>query len=341
MYSLSSVQAACEPDQLIDVHVNPSSVAWFTYVGDHVPEEMLTPSAINLDAVCLSETGTVRLGIHGIQQRVLGELNRLGPSVLSNPSNVFSQCLTSGLFPKTADKSKFQDRQFQCESLLSVSLENSQLSFLMSCVETLSSADFIQGGYGLRHFLHWCVQKVHDIKTLSDKTCTSLFNGRSLAIDEKLEGLLCYYSTQFEHLKFLLQSLCFHSAPTTQQGLRDLQSQLNAITMVKQRFDTIMWLISVKLLPELSEERLPSENVFQYQYRRLCKLFDELRESLSSTNCLLIDHLVSQLGASEVKRVWGTDFNGTGYYPPPSLYALLNIYCISSAPHSLKLSIVW
>jgi hypothetical protein len=94
--------------------------------------------------------------------------------------------------------------------------------------------DFIQGGYGLRHFLHWCVQKVHDIKTLSDKTCTSLFNGRSLAIDEKLEGLLCYYSTQFEHLKFLLQSLCFHSAPTTQQGLRDLQSQLNAITMVKQ-----------------------------------------------------------------------------------------------------------
>ena len=62
----------------------------------------------------------------------------------------------------------------------------------------------------------------------------SMFNGHSLVIDQQLECQLCYYSTQFEHLKFLLQALCLHSAPTTQQGLKDLQSQLNAVTMVKQ-----------------------------------------------------------------------------------------------------------
>lgn len=61
-----------------------------------------------------------------------------------------------------------------------------------------------------------------------------LFNGRCMVIYQQLEQRLCYFSAQFDHLKVLFEALCSYSAPTTQQGLKDLQSQFTAVTFVKQ-----------------------------------------------------------------------------------------------------------
>lgn len=67
--------------------------------------------------------------------KVLNELNRCGPTVLSNPSHIFSYCWMSGLFPKTGDRSKWQDRVVRSGTYhVLVSFELFQFNFVLTLV---------------------------------------------------------------------------------------------------------------------------------------------------------------------------------------------------------------
>eukprot|EP00118_Oscarella_pearsei_P011488 m.77590 g.77590 ORF g.77590 m.77590 type:complete len:1577 (+) comp36045_c0_seq6:82-4812(+) len=338
-YSLSDVVSSAEGDFLLDFSVDSSSVSWFSVPQGQVPDAVMSmPSAIQLDALALSELAIVEVKILGIQEKALVELSRLGPSVLANPSDMFNLLQLSQILPHSHPTEPSQERS--CKTLLTVALEHGLLSFLISSAEALSSADVSVGGFGLSAFLEWTVETAYALKVDCDDSCLCLFDGNWKTVSETKKKWI-HYAAQFKRLQLVFQSLLQQTRPTTEQGKRELEVRLNEATLVQERLETILWLVGADYLPEQPRSRpLNGGGVFQLPYQRLQNFHSDLRKDRGDL-LTMVDHIVAEMGAEKIAQLWGRDFSGSGSYPPPNLYAFLNVFFIDSSSRLARISLIY
>ncbi|XP_077998282.1 protein ELYS-like [Glandiceps talaboti] len=333
-YTLDSVMEAAAPDVLLDVYVDPHRISKFKSCITPAPEQHFYPSASSFKACCVMETGVVRSEFLGVQRQVMADMCKLGPVILWEPQEYFSQCWMAGLLPRTLDQSiTTTPVQLQRDSLLTVALENTMLGLIISCIQQWSEGGF-PSGCTLRSILDWAWNKVATIKESLDRICTPLYDGYGTHLDKQTLSLCNQHAVHLSHMVLIFQALLDQSGTTTEQGLRDLETKLHVVTLICQHLQVILWFIRNNLLPEYPDDLDVQIDQFCYPCTRLGKIYTNRRGELQrlcgpscDSDILLIDGIVSQLG-QPLYSLWLKEEGGTGRYPPPSLHAVLDMYLL-------------
>ncbi|XP_065842390.1 protein ELYS-like isoform X3 [Oscarella lobularis] len=331
-FSFYSLMDVVETESILDFWLDPFSVRWFSSPGnDNQPVAFFMPSAIQLNAFSLTQSDVIDVHILGIQQKILTEISRLGSSVFSNPSELIRLLHVSGIH---SDSHSGGGKSSKCNAILSVALKHGLVDFLTDCANALYSSDISVGGFGLSAFFEWAVNEVATLKAKCDESCLCLFDGNwKEGVLETTKKKWTHYAAQFKRLRLLFVSLFNQTRiiETTEPGTQQLEMRLAEVTLIQERLDLILWLVSVDLLPEEPATRNPAHGVFQVPYQNL----------LRKTNDRMIDRLLFDVGVDDIGRLWGKDFFGNGSYPPSSFYALLNVFFIVSSSPLARISTIY
>eukprot|EP00058_Branchiostoma_floridae_P005607 XP_002591095.1 hypothetical protein BRAFLDRAFT_108704 [Branchiostoma floridae] len=273
IFSLEDVMETASPDVMLDLFLDPLSISRFVSNVTPAPDQFYFPSALSFSTACLMETGLVHCKFLGLQKKALSDLCKQGPSAMLSPHQHVGACLAAGLLPRNMEgsanmavlhrvysqgrassaaqhKTDKGDQTAQRETLLSVALDHNLVGFLTSCITQWAEGEYAHAGCTLRTVLDWAWNKVASIKFSLDKTCVPLYDGSGSILDQQTLQLLDHHALQLNHMVTVFHTLALQPAPTTEQGLKDLETKLTVVTLISQHLQVVMWFIRNKLLPE-------------------------------------------------------------------------------------------
>ncbi|XP_033102998.1 protein ELYS-like isoform X2 [Anneissia japonica] len=347
--SMESIMETSSPDVLLDAYVDTSFLSRFVSSQIPAPEHHFYPSSLSFSVSCLMETGLVEASFKGHQRQVLHDIMKQGPGCLRSPLALYNHSLAAGLIiPRNDYQVGAVPVAAQREALLSMCLEYNLISFLVTCISSWSTGDYVTG-LTLRTVLDWAWQTVARIKEVIDEKCIFLYNGYGNYVEGLVMRMLDKYSIQLNHIITIFQALIEQSVQITQQGQADLETKLNVIMLISNHLQAVIWFIRVGLLPECPDDGQPNlDGQFLYPANRLREAFNQRRQELQSftrsggdSDILMIDGIIDELG-DPISHLWDRkeESGGNGKYPPPSLHALLDIYLLENVPLMTKHCIV-
>ncbi|XP_066297242.1 protein ELYS-like [Branchiostoma lanceolatum] len=370
VFSLEDVMETASPDVMLDLSLDPLSISRFVSNMTPAPDQFYFPSALSFSTCCLMETGLVHCKFLGLQKKALSDLCKAGPAAMLSPHHHMGACLAAGLLPRTMEgaanmavlqrvfsqgrassgaqhKTDKGDQTAQRETLLTVALDHNLIGFLTSCITQWAEGEYAHAGCTLRTVLDWAWNKIASIKFSLDKTCVPLYDGSGSILDQQTLQLLDHHALQLNHMVTVFHTLALQPAPTTEQGLKDLETKLTVVTLISQHLQVVMWFVRNRLLPECVEGFAPPmREEFCYKAATLAQNYRNRRAELArivgpsgDSDLLLIDGIVSQVG-EPITNLWEREEGGTGQYPPPSLRDLLDVYLLQNVDLMTKHCIV-
>ncbi|XP_071110083.1 protein ELYS-like [Haliotis cracherodii] len=344
VYQLGELCDLANPDALLHLEVKPNSLKRYINNSPLTPEQHFYPTALAFDAVCIFESGTISAQFHGRQRQVLYDMEAKGPTCLLQPQDVYNICLCTGLLPRDLTAHTTPAAQ-QRQALLNMALDHSMIKFINCCITAWAAGEFVQQGCTLKFLLDWAWDKVAATKHNIDTVCAPLYDWSGNHADHRLLQVLNRSKVTLHHLRTIMLTLLTQSAPTTEQGVVELETRLNVIQFLSQHLQIVLWFIDAGLLPECDEigddveglYRFPAGNLTQAFSSRRAEL-QKLHSEINPTELLLIDGLVDCCGDA-IPALWERE-GGSGLYPPPSLHALLNVYLVEEVSIGVKHSIV-
>ncbi|XP_067658686.1 protein ELYS-like [Haliotis asinina] len=344
VYQLGELCDLANPDALLHLEVKPDSLKRYINNSPLTPEQHFYPTALAFDAVCVFETGTISAQFLGRQRQVLYDMEAKGPSCLLQPQDVYNICLCTGLLPRDLTAHTTPAAQ-QRQALLNMALDHSMIKFINCCITAWAAGEFVQQGCTLKFLLDWAWDKVAATKHNIDSVCAPLYDWSGNHVDHRLLQVLNKSKVTLHHLRTIILTLLTQSAPTTEQGVVELETRLNVIQFLSQHLQIVLWFIDAGLLPECDEIGDDVEGLYRFPAGNLTQAFSsrraeiqKLHSEISPSELLLIDGLVDCCGDT-VHDLWERE-GGSGLYPPPSLHALLNIYLLEDVSIGVKHSIV-
>lgn len=202
-------------------------------------------------------------------------------------------------------------------------------------------------GCSLKLILDWAWERVVDIKDQLDQLCVPLFDGGGGTPDEQMLLMLDNQKVQLAHLTTVFQALITKSAPTTYQGLEDLEARYSVVGILALYLKVVLWLIGQGLLPEQSEGSVTGlKRGHCYPAVPLAKACEGRRKDLENL-CgsdpdsvgLMVDKVINHLGHQGVSQ-WITK-GGSQHYPPNSLHSLCSLYLLEKVHPKWKHAIVF
>ncbi|EDV23933.1 uncharacterized protein TRIADDRAFT_57661 [Trichoplax adhaerens] len=307
-----------------------------TEVAHSAIADNILPKFFGVDTLFVMDTGLIEVESLGVQLNALATLNNDGPSALRNPQDIFQAFGMAGILPASVD-TKTTNAAEQRLAILTTCLEEGSSSFISSCIKTWSNIDYSKSGCSLRLVLEWAWLLVNNYKNSLDELCEPIFDGRALSIGDSTYKTLRRYSGLFRYLTLNFCGLIDYSDNTTEQGVAEIESKLQATLFINEWLDVLLWLLGNEILPEVAEEVassdtslvcFPTKAIFaEYLEARRQLLYTDQGELRTCDTGLMIDGIIALL-KSPVDEIWGPSANGRGVYPPPSLhifYALLDL----------------
>ncbi|XP_033763311.1 protein ELYS-like isoform X2 [Pecten maximus] len=344
--SLEDAADVAAPDNIIAVHIGTERLRKFTNNSPMPPEQHFYPSSLAFEALMVTESGFVKACYLGTQRQVLASMNKMGPSILLNPKELYSLSVYMGLLPRPLDATIHTPSASEMrEMLLSLALDYNMISFLIKCVQQWAAGEYVHVGCTLKFMLDWAWDKVGTVKNIIDTTCTPLYDWSGITLDHRSVQTLYQCQQKLEYLTTIFKVLLNQAAPTTEQGFLDLQNKLCALTYVTQHLQMVLWFVRVGLLPERDDADERTDQQYSYPasnlihaYRSKRQELHKLHSDLVDSDLLMIDGLLSHMGPA-VRNLWSRE-GGDGLYPPPSLHALLSIYLLDDVDLVAKHSVV-
>ncbi|XP_069118568.1 protein ELYS-like isoform X2 [Argopecten irradians] len=344
--SLDDAADVTAPDSIIAVHIGTDGLRRFTNSSPMPPEQHFYPSSLAFEALIVTESGFVKATYLGSQRQVLANMNKMGPSILLNPKELYSLCVYMGLLPRPLDTSIHTPSLLEMrEKLLSLALDHSMICFLTKCVQQWAAGEYVHVGCTLKFILDWAWDKVASMKNIIDTTCTSLYDWSGINLDQRSVQTLYQCLQKLKRLTSIFKVLMNKAAPTTEQGFVDLQNKLAVLTYITEHLQMVLWFVRVGLLPEHDDVKDTTDEQFVYPAPDLIHAYwskrqelHKLHSDLGDTDLLMIDGLLSHMGPG-VRNLWSRE-GGEGVYPPPSLNALLSIYLLDDMDLMAKHSVV-
>ncbi|XP_029651707.1 protein ELYS isoform X1 [Octopus sinensis] len=333
--SLDEVVDSTVDDELLNIYINPSTVRKFICDPLAAQEQFFYPASLQFDVLCLMESGLLSAKYLGMQRQVLNTIQKLGPSCLIEPTEVYKMCLFVGLVHRSQENApqSFSIVGFQREALLSLCLEYHMVNVILKCIDEWAEGEFTAQKCTLKYLLDWSWNKVVQIKEAIDSNTKHFFDWSGLPIDDTCIQGLHRCLQKFTYLAQIFHKFIASSVPTTENGIEELKQKLDALQLLSHHLKAVIWFVEAGLLPENDE--LANDTPGLYKYPRL-NLFEEfskrrseikqLNSDLKPNELLMIDGLIANMAPS-VCDVWKQD-GGDELYPPPSISALLYIYLL-------------
>ncbi|RDD44223.1 Protein ELYS [Trichoplax sp. H2] len=346
---MTEVAHSAIADNILVANINRRKLTRYQPSSNVATEQTSWPWSLSFDTLFVMDTGLIEVESLGVQLNALATLNNDGPSALRNPQDIFQAFGMAGILPASVD-TKTTNAAEQRLAILTTCLEEGSSSFISSCIKTWSNIDYSKSGCSLRLVLEWAWLLVNNYKNSLDELCEPIFDGRALSIGDSTYKTLRRYSGLFRYLTLNFCGLIDYSDNTTEQGVAELESKLQATLFINEWLDVLLWLLGNEILPEVAEEVassdtslvcFPTKAIFaEYLEARRQLLYTDQGELRTCDTGLMIDGIIALL-KSPVDEIWGPSANGRGVYPPPSLHALLNIYFIHSPDVKIKHSIIF
>ncbi|XP_048731593.2 protein ELYS-like [Ostrea edulis] len=345
--SLDEIVEQSEQGSVMAVYLSVDKLSRFTNTSLMPPEQHFYPSALAFNTVCVLDEGIVKAQYLGTQRQVMATMQKMGPSVLLNPKELYNLCVVVGLLPRPLDSAASNPSSAQMkESLLTMALNNHILSFIIKCVQEWGPGEFVHVGCTLKFLLDWVWNRVAEIKNNIDNSCVTLYDWSGIPLDRRAVQTLYQSNQRLGSIASIIKALISQSAPTTEEGLGDLQDKLSVVTYIQQHLQMVIWFYNMKLLPERDEVEETEEKYYNYPAGLLIQSYAQKRQeiqkldsSVCPTDLLMIDGMVEQMG-EKIRDLWYRE-GGSGLYPPCSLHALLSIYLLDDISlidkHSLVL----
>ncbi|XP_062579828.1 protein ELYS-like isoform X2 [Saccostrea cucullata] len=331
--SLDEIAEQSEQGSVLAVYLSVDKLSRFTNTSLMPPEQHFYPSALAFNALCVVDEGVVKAHYLGTQRQVMATMQKVGPSILLNPKELYNLCIVVGLLPRPLDSAASNPTLVQMkESLLTMALNYHMLSFIIKCVQEWAPGEFVHVGCTLKFLLDWVWNRVAEIKNNIDNSCVTLYDFSGIPLDRRAVQTLYQSNQRLGSIEAIIKALITQSAPTTEEGIGDLQDKLSVVTFIQQHLQMVIWFYNMGLLPNRDEEE---ENDQQYKYPAgfLIQSYTQKRQELQKldssvglTDVLMIDGMVEQMG-EKVRNLWYSE-GGSGIYPPNSLHALLSIYLL-------------
>ncbi|XP_078336668.1 uncharacterized protein LOC111137601 isoform X2 [Crassostrea virginica] len=343
--SLDEIAEHSEQGSVLAVYMSVDKLSRFTNTSLMPPEQHFYPSALAFNTVCVVDEGIVRAQYLGTQRQVMATMQKMGPSVLLNPKELYNLCVVVGLLPRPLDTTTSNPSPAQMkESLLTMALNYHMLSFITKCVQEWALGEFVHVGCSLKFLLDWVWSRVAEIKNSIDNSCVTLYDWSGIPLDRRALQTLYQANLRLGGIVTIIKALINQSAPTTEEGLGDLQDKLSVVTYIQQHLQMVIWFYKMGLLPERDEVE-ENEKQNQYPAGMLIQSYSQKRveiqkldSSIKGTDILMIDGMVEQMG-EKIRDLWHSE-GGNGLYPPCSLHALLSIYLLDDISLIDKHSVV-
>ncbi|RXM31042.1 hypothetical protein EOD39_7327, partial [Acipenser ruthenus] len=312
LWSLDAVTVT-SPNPLLDILVHERSLSRGLPPTTPPPEQFFYPSTYNFDATCLLDLGIVHLTCSGFQKETLSFLKKSGPCLSEVIPDGYSRCLMAGLLsPRLVDvQPSSLTEEEQLEAILSTVVETSSLSLITGCIK----------------------QWTGEGAPLFDSSC-NFIDPQTLQVMQHCQLLL-------GNLRIIFNCFLSEAQELTEKGLVDLTNKHVVANLIFQYAQMVLWFCRSGLLPEGADLQISKPC---YNYPEIQNYYNGRRQKLErssrgkwSSNCLMIDGMVSQFG-DQLEKVWKRDEGGTGRYPPPTLhviYLLLDVlYSFPNKPES-------
>nr|XP_042898379.1 protein ELYS [Parasteatoda tepidariorum] len=341
IFSLEETKRVLGKKELLGVFTVPQSIKKFKSL--QVSEEFFYPSSLGFQTLSFSHHGLCKTTYFGFQKHLLFEMADLGPKVLISPKEVFSSLVKCGLVSDTHGGIDKTPLVSQRESILQLALEYHLPFFFIKCLKEWRYSDSVHEFCTSKGLLNWGWKKVLVIKNSIDRLCGTLFNCSGIDVDKRALKSLYAYRRQFYLIDNIISGYQRHVTPRTEQGIQDLHCRREALSCINLYLQVLLWLRSVHVLPEVNEDNATSSNVI-YRFDEINKSYScrrsalqALNSTIGATDVLMIDGIVKEVGVS---GIW-QEKNGTGIYPPPSIYAALNTYLLHGVDTNWKHAIIY
>ncbi|XP_028903078.1 protein ELYS isoform X1 [Ornithorhynchus anatinus] len=333
LWSLDAVVSRTSPHHILDILVHERSLSRGVPPSYPPPEQFFNPSSYNFDATCLLNSGVVHLTCTGFQKETLTFLKKSGPSLNEAIPDGYNRCLVAGLLsPRLADvQPSSLSQEEQLEAVLSAAVQTSSLGLLTGCIKRWTTEDQPSSAANLRFILEWTWNKVVYTKEEFDQICVPLFDGSCNFIDPQTIQSLQHCQLLLSNLSTVLNCFLTEAQELTERGLVDLSNKQVVTNLISQYAQVVLWFCRSGLLPEGLDDAMQLSRlcynypVIQSYYTGRRQKLERLSRGKWSSDCLMIDGMLSQLG-DRVEKLWRRDEGGTGKYPPSSLHALLDLY---------------
>ncbi|XP_033874236.3 protein ELYS-like [Acipenser ruthenus] len=344
LWSLDAVTVT-SPNPLLDILVHERSLSRGLPPTTPPPEQFFYPSTYNFDATCLLDLGIVHLTCSGFQKETLSFLKKSGPCLSEVIPDGYSRCLMAGLLsPRLVDvQPSSLTEEEQLEAILSTVVETSSLSLITGCIKQWTGEEQPRSGANLRFVLEWAWNKLVHTKDELDNICAPLFDSSCNFIDPQTLQVMQHCQLLLGNLRIIFNCFLSEAQELTEKGLVDLTNKHVVANLIFQYAQMVLWFCRSGLLPEGADLQISKPC---YNYPEIQNYYNGRRQKLErssrgkwSSNCLMIDGMVSQFG-DQLEKVWKRDEGGTGRYPPPTLHALLDVYLLDSVEESAKHAIV-
>ncbi|MGH0152998.1 UNVERIFIED_CONTAM: hypothetical protein FKN15_023444 [Acipenser sinensis] len=227
----------------------------------------------------------------------LSFLKKSGPCLSEVIPDGYSRCLMAGLLsPRLVDvQPSSLTEEEQLEAILSTVVETSSLSLITGCIK----------------------QWTGEGAPLFDSSC-NFIDPQTLQVMQHCQLLL-------GNLRIIFNCFLSEAQELTEKGLVDLTNKHVVANLIFQYAQMVLWFCRSGLLPEGADLQISKPC---YNYPEIQNYYNGRRQKLErssrgkwSSNCLMIDGMVSQFG-DQLEKVWKRDEGGTGRYPPPTLHYL-------------------
>ncbi|XP_029449806.1 protein ELYS isoform X2 [Rhinatrema bivittatum] len=343
LWSLDAVVSMTSPHYILDVLVHERSLSRGVPPSCPPPEQFFNPSTYNFDATCLLNSGVVHITCTGFQKETLHFLKKSGGSLSESIPDGYNRCLVAGLLsPRLADIQPSSLSQMeQLQAMLSAAVETSSLVLLTGCIKQWTTEELPKSSNNLRFVLEWTWNKVVCTKEELDRICVSLFDGSCNFIDPQTLQSLQHCQLLLSNLSTVLNCFLTEAQELTDKGFVDLTNKQVVASLISQYAQVVLWFCRSGLLPEGFDDEMQLSRPF-YNYRLIQNYYNGRRQKLErlsrgrwSSDCLMIDGMLSQLGDG-VDKLWSRDEGGTGKYPPATLHALLDLYLLQNVEETSK-----
>lgn len=341
IFSLNEVTKNLNNEEIFGLYAIPQSIKKFKSLL--VSEEFFYPSSLSFQQMCFSESGLCKTTYFGFQRHLLYEMAELGPQVLLNPKEIYLSLMKSGLIPDSHSGTDHTSLIVQKEMILQLALEYHLPFFFMKCLKEWGYTESIHEFCTSKVLLSWAWKRVINIKNSIDRFTIPLFNCSGEDVDKASLKYLYSFRRQLNLIDSVMAGYQKYVTPKTEQGIQELQCRRDAISSINMYLQVLLWLRSVHILPEVCEEEAMAKNIVyrlsyindSYSLRRA--RLQKLHSSLASTDVLLIDGMVKEVG---VGSTW-QEKSGTNLYPPPSIYAALGTYLMDGISVELKHALMY
>ncbi|MGH0114394.1 UNVERIFIED_CONTAM: hypothetical protein FKN15_005876, partial [Acipenser sinensis] len=166
-----------------------------------------------------------------------------------------------------------------------------------------------------------------------------LFDSSCNFIDPQTLQVMQHCQLLLGNLRIIFNCFLSEAQELTEKGLVDLTNKHVVANLIFQYAQMVLWFCRSGLLPEGADLQISKPC---YNYPEIQNYYNGRRQKLErssrgkwSSNCLMIDGMVSQFG-DQLEKVWKRDEGGTGRYPPPTLHTALDLILHPATSRSMQ-----